>query len=302
MYLSHFGMRELPFSITPDTEFFFGSATSRSALNTLLIAIGSGEGFIKITGDVGTGKTLLCRKLLASLGPSHQVIWIPNPSMSPNALREMVLEQLQASSRSGDQASGNKLMDIQQALLASAASGQRTVVCIDEAQTMPLRTLESLRLLSNLETEKNKLIQIVLFGQPELDLLLDHTSVRQIKQRIVFSFRLSPLGHDEVGHYLQARLKTAGYEGAPLFSRPASMLLAQASRRVPRLVNILAHKSLLAAYGKGHSQVHWGHVLSAIQDTASALQLRHVLRLLMLSGLGVSVVLAGALQTYLHLS
>jgi MSHA biogenesis protein MshM len=269
MYQQHFGLRELPFSITPDTSFFFACGAYQEALNTLLIAARNGEGFIKISGEVGTGKTLLCRKFLASLGSDFVSAYIPNPYLEPRSLLLALAEELGVKlERDVEQ---HQLMKaLTHALLDYARQNKRVLVCLDEAQAMPLETLESLRLLTNLETEKRKLLQVVLFGQPELVERLDQPSVRQLKQRITFHYHLGPLTFDDTDIYVGHRLTVAGHAGGRLFSRRAVRQLYQASGGVPRLINILAHKSLMAAFGEGAHQVEQRHVRIAGQDTPAA--------------------------------
>ncbi len=270
MYLEHFGFSELPFSITPDTSYYFSSLASREALNTLLIAARSGEGFIKITGEVGTGKTLLCRTLIASLEPECVVAYVPNPYLEPAGLFMELASELGVELEPGAQPGQFWLQKaLTGRLLEINASGRRVVVCLDEALAMPIATLEALRLLSNLETEKRKLLQVIIFGQPELEEKLDHPSIRQLRQRIAFDYHLGPLGRHEFAAYLQHRLAVAGWSGKKLFSGPALWLLGRKTGRVPRLVNILAHKALLAAYGKGRKKVGFFEILAASGDTAS---------------------------------
>ena len=204
MYLGHFGLTELPFGITPDTQFAYAGAAHQEALNTLLLAIRSGEGFVKITGEVGTGKTLLCRRLLATLGEDCVAAYIPNPQVDPKALLVELADELRAPTTEG-RAIVHVVRRINGRLLELARQGKTAVLCIDEAQTMPLLTLETLRLISNLETEKRKLIQIVLFGQPELDDKLREPRVRQLRQRIAFHYRLPGLRREEVDAYVEHR-------------------------------------------------------------------------------------------------
>ncbi len=269
MYLDHFGLTELPFSITPDTSFTVITRRHQEALNTLLIALNSGEGFIKITGEVGTGKTLLCRRLLQALPENSISAYLPNPYLAPRTLLLALAEEL-ALAVSPESDDYHLLQSVNRALLAHAAAGRQVVVCIDEAQAMPLETLESLRLLSNLETEKRKLLQIILFGQPELDRKLAEPSVRQLLQRIAFHYRLDGLEREEVANYLAHRLRVAGYRGEGVFGGRAVRYLHRASRGTPRLLNILAHKSLLAVFGEGKHTVRGEHVRRAVADTEGA--------------------------------
>ena len=267
-YLKHFGLRELPFGITPDTSYFFACRSIQEALNTLVIAVSNGEGFIKITGEVGTGKTLLCRKFLSTLGPGWVSAYIPNPSLEPRVVLLALAEEL---GLPGESIGAHRLdKQLTQRLLDIARQGKRVVLCMDETQAMPLATLESVRLLTNLETEKRKLLQVVLFGQPELDRKLASASVRQLRQRITFQYTLKALTRHEVVDYVAHRLKVAGYSGAALFSDAALRAIHRSSRGVPRLVNILAHKSLLLTYGEGARRAEHRQVRAAIEDTPSA--------------------------------
>ena len=272
MYLKHFGLGELPFRITPDTSFAHSARAHQEALNTLLTALSQGEGFIKICGEVGTGKTLLCRRLLKSLDESDDAwvtAYLPNPNLDPDTLLLALAEELDVKDVAGlDQF--HQLRAINHALLDYARAKKRVALCIDEAQAMPLETLESLRLLSNLETEKRKLLQIVLFGQPELDDKLRRREVRQLQQRIAFHYRLGGLQADEIGDYVAHRLRIAGYRGDDLFGANALRALHRASGGTPRLINILAHKSLMLVFGEGGAQVAVRHVRLARRDTEGA--------------------------------
>lgn len=274
LYLRHFGVREFPFSITPDTSFFFSSGNANEALTTLLIAARSGEGFIKITGDVGTGKTLLCRKLMANLASDFYVAYIPNPYLEPLALllelaSEFGVEAGKDVSAAAEPTQHQLLKALTLRLVAIANEGKRAVICLDEAQAMPIETLEALRLLTNLETEKRKLLQVIIFGQPELDEKLNHPSIRQLKQRITFDYHLNPLSRDELSYYVQHRLAVAGYRRGRMFSPLSMWLMQRRTKRVPRLVNIVSHKAMLSAFGKGKRNVGVFDVLAAANDTAS---------------------------------
>lgn len=269
MYESHFGLREPPFGITPDTSFAFACNSHQEALNTLLVAARNGEGFMKVTGEVGTGKTLLCRRFLAALDARFVSAYIPNPYLEPRTLMLALADEIGVNlPRESDQ--HYLLKELSRALLNFARQGKTVVVCLDEAQAMPLETLEALRLLTNLETEKRKLLQVVLFGQPELDERLGEPAVRQLRQRITFQYRLSMLTLQEVDQYLAHRLRVAGYRGSRLFQPGAVRRMHRASGGVPRLINIMAHKSLLLAFGEGLQHVLPRHVRLAAEDTPAS--------------------------------
>jgi MSHA biogenesis protein MshM len=268
-YLTHFGLREPPFGITPDTSYFFPCRGMQEALNTLLVAVNNGEGFLKITGEVGTGKTLLCRKLLATLDAGWVTGYVPNPSFEPRSLMLALAEELEIYVDPGvDQ--HRLLRSITRELLELARGRKRVILCVDESQSMSFETMEALRLLTNLETEKRKLVQVVLFGQPELDRKLRMQVLRQLRQRIVFEQRLGGLLEDEVGAYVAHRLTVAGYRAPRLLANEARRALHRASRGVPRLVNILMHKAMMMAYGAGSATVERSHVRAAVADTPSA--------------------------------
>ena len=268
MYLEHFGLRELPFSLTPDTSFFFNRSGYQDALNVLLVALRSGEGFVKVVGEVGTGKTLLCRKLINTLGKEFRTAYLHNPYLRPGALLHAVADELALDVSTGK---GQHLLlkRVAERLLELHSSARPVVLCLDEVQAMPVETLETLRLLTNLETEKRKLLQVVLFGQPELDRLLERDSVRQLKQRITFDYRLLPMSRTALDAYVRHRLVVAGRPGRALFTRAALDLVHRRSGGVPRLVNVLCHKSMMVAFGRGLGEVGRGSVAAAVKDTAS---------------------------------
>jgi len=273
LYTAHFGLHEPPFGLTPDTGFFLPHPRYQAVLNTLLVAVQSGEGFVKITGEVGTGKTLMCRQFMNLLDERMVTAYLPNPQLAPRALLQAVGAELALPPAilSGDE---HRLRAaLADALLEHARAGRRVVLCVDEAQAMPLRTLEALRLLSNLETEKHKLLQIVLFGQPELDEHLAHPGIRQLAQRIGFQDRLTPLDRTDLADYLAHRLRTAGHPDGRVFGWTARRALLRSSGGVPRLVNILANKSLMLCHAAGRESVRGNDVRAAARDTPAARRL-----------------------------
>ena len=269
MYREHFGLKESPFSLTPDTHFYYNSESHREVLSTLLLALRHSEGFVKIVGEVGTGKTLLSRKLLASLGDNFQTAYIPNPYLTPDELKWFLAEEI-GIPYSPAMPSYQLLKEINLRLVELASHNRQVVLVVDEAQAMPRETIEALRLLTNLETEKNKLLQVVLIGQPELDDLLNRPDLRQLKQRIVFAEYLKSIPRKNLASYVAYRLNSAGYRRTQLFTSSALLLLYFASGGVPRLINILAHKSMLAAYGQKSEYVLYTHVMAAIGDSGES--------------------------------
>lgn len=269
MYLQHFGLRELPFSLTPNTHFFLNMASYHKAYNMLMVSLANAEGFIKIVGEVGTGKTMLCRKVLNTLEEDKEnyiTAYIPNPVLSPKGLFLAFAEELNIEI---DQDVGHHrlLKAITERLVEHSANNKQVVLFIDEAHAMPEQTLEALRLLTNIETEQVKLFQVVLFAQPELDSLLSQPSLRQLRQRITFSFEIEALDRDGVERYVVHRLATAGYNGPFLFSKRSLDLLYKTSNGIPRIVNILCHKSLMVAFGKGERSVQVENIRNAAEDT-----------------------------------
>jgi MSHA biogenesis protein MshM len=269
MYLQHFGLRELPFSLTPNTHFFLNMASYHKAYNMLMVSLSNAEGFIKIVGEVGTGKTMLCRKVLNTLEEDKEnyvTAYIPNPVLSPKGLFLAFAEELNIEI---DQDVGHHrlLKAITEKLVEFSGENKQVVLFIDEAHAMPEQTLEALRLLTNIETEQVKLFQVVLFAQPELDVLLSQPSLRQLRQRITFSFEIEALDRDGVERYVVHRLATAGYNGPFLFSKRALDFLYRTSDGIPRVINILCHKALMVAFGKGERTVQIDHIKSAADDT-----------------------------------
>ena len=266
MYEQFYGLREKPFSLTPDTEYFYRYSGHQEALNVLLIALRNGEGFVRVTGEVGTGKTLLCRQLLKLLQDDCATAYLPNPLLTPLELYQAIAHELQL-----NLPQNASVQQLHQGIFAELVRLKELkrplVVLIDEAQAMPHRSLEAIRLLSNLETEKEKLLHIFFFAQPEFEQRLAEDNLRQLRQRITFSYRLSTLQRKELSSYLDHRLQIAGFSGTGLFTAAAVKRLHKASKGVPRVINLLAHKALMVGYGKGIKKIDRQMISAAIKDT-----------------------------------
>jgi type II secretory pathway predicted ATPase ExeA len=265
MYLEHFGLAEPPFKITPVTEFFFSGGNRGEILDALIYAITDGEGIVKISGEVGSGKTMLCRMLLHRLPSNIKAIYLANPSMSRDELLYAIADRLDLDLEG--QRVNVILQSLQNHLEAMYERGERCVVLVDEAHAMPLETLEELRLLYNLQVGKHKLIQLVLFGQPELDDKLEQSNMRQLKDRIVHHFSILPISRKVVNDYLMFRMRAAGYKGPDIFSPAAVLNIGKASQGLMRRVNILADKALLAAFVENTHNIETRHVHAAIRDS-----------------------------------
>lgn len=265
-YLAHFGLREHPFTLTPNTNQYFPIESHVEIIEAIQFGISRNTGILKVVGDVGTGKTMLCRLLLRKLvGADDAVAYLNAPQCDLDSLIELVCGEfgLEAAGKS------HMLQSLNTFLLEQHAAGRNAVLIVDEAQALGPEGLETVRLLSNLETERNKLLQIVLFGQSELDDLLAREELRQINQRIGFSFNTGPLNLSEARAYVDHRVKRSRLNGVefPIFSDDAVTALAAAAQLVPRVINILADKALLAAYGESAIQVTEAHARIAIEDS-----------------------------------
>ena len=268
MYQDHFGLRETPFGITPNPAFFYPGDARGDILEALLYAVCHGEGIIKVTGEVGAGKTMLCRMLESQLPDNIEVIYLVNPNLDPVEVQYAIAAELGLATR------GYRVDEIQRAvhahLIGRHGQGQHVVLLVEEAQAMPLDTLEAIRLLTNLETASSKLLQIVLFGQPELDLHLDLPGMRQLKERITHSFDVPALDPARVAEFLAFRLAAAGHAGdsaTPVFSPQAVRLISAASQGIVRRINVLADKALLAAFADDAATVSAHHARLAIAES-----------------------------------
>lgn len=265
-YLAHFGLKEHPFTLTPNTSQYFPTEKHTEIIQSILFGIARNTGILKVVGDVGTGKTMLCRLLLRKLvGSNDAVAYLNAPQIDPESIVTLVCVEFGIETGSRSQ----MLQGLNTFLLEQHALGRNAVLIVDEAQALGSSGLEAVRLLSNLETERNKLLQIVLFGQSELDELLLQPNLRQVNQRIGFSFNTGPLTVTEAIDYITHRVQTSRVAGVdfPIFSEAAMRALARAASFVPRVINILADKALLVAYGDGAIQVTEKHVDGAIADT-----------------------------------
>jgi type II secretory pathway predicted ATPase ExeA len=265
LYLEHFGLDEPPFRITPHTDFFFDGGDRGATLEALLYAIVHEEGIVKVSGEVGTGKTMLCRVLMERLPEHVEIVYLANPSFDRSEILGAIADDLgiEISERRINVA----LRALEDHLISLYSEGARVVLLIDEAHAMPEDTLEQVRLLSNLESSRHKLLQIVLFGQPELDSILAEPSMRQLKDRITHSFRMRPLVEKEIGNYLSFRMRAAGYRGPDVFSPAAVSMIAKAASGLSRRVNILADKALLAAFASNKHAVTRREAGAAIKDS-----------------------------------
>jgi MSHA biogenesis protein MshM len=268
LYLDHFGLKEPPFRITPHTDFFFDGADRGATLEALIYAILHDEGIVKVSGEVGSGKTMLCRVLMERLPAQVDTIYLATPSLARDEILHAIGDELQLG-LSSDRMSV-ALRELQEHLISRYGEGRRVVILIDEAHVMPDETLEQVRLLSNLESNRHKLLQIVLFGQPELDATLAKASLRQLRDRITHSFRMRPLSMPEVAKYLSFRMRAAGYRGPDLFTPRAVSLVARAAGGLTRRINILADKALLSAFTENGHAVTDRHVRAAVRDSEFA--------------------------------
>ncbi|MFZ6843881.1 AAA family ATPase [Undibacterium sp. RuTC16W] len=265
MYRSHFGLNQAPFSITPNPVFFYSGSQRGDILEALVYAVKHGEGIIKVTGEVGSGKTMLCRMLESRMPANVEVIFMVNPTLRREDVMFMIAGELgiPVNGRRGDEV----LRQLHHDLIAKHIAGKQVVLLIEEAQAMSLDTLEEIRLFSNLETAHHKLLQIVLFGQPELDVSLNLPRMRQLKERITHSFTMPPLTTAVIPDFLMFRMRAAGYHGPDIFSKKAIQLLGSVSEGIVRRINILADKALLAAFADNTHLIELAHMKAAIRDS-----------------------------------
>ncbi len=258
MYTSHFGLRENPFNVTPDTRYLFLSRQHSEALNHLLYGINEKKGFIIITGGIGTGKTTLCRKILSLIDESTDAALILNSAVSEIELLETINQEFGIPLRAGRQSKKGYIDDLNRFLLANFTAGRNAVLLIDEAQNLAPSVLEQIRMLSNLETEREKLLQIILIGQPELEEILASPALRQLNERIPVRYTLTPLDLPQVKDYIRHRLSIAGSgdNGSVHFTHRACRLIYRYSRGIPRRINAICDRALLIAFSRGDSSIN----------------------------------------------
>ncbi len=264
MYNEFYGFREAPFNITPDPRFLFFSDKHREAFNHVLFGIRERKGFIQITGEVGAGKTTVCRAILSELGPSCKTALILNPLITATQMMRTILLELGLEPRRLDRSAYLEILN--RFLLEQAEAGNDVVLLIDEAQDLDPELLEQVRLLSNLETDQCKLLQIVLIGQPELREKLDQRGLRQLRQRITVRYHLKPLNRFETERYIHHRLRVAGADGRPSFSPWAIRRVHRYAQGVPRLINAVCDKALLYGYVNGTYELKSRAVGRAIRE------------------------------------
>ena len=266
MYLDFFGLDKPPFRITPDTHAFFEGADRGALLNALCYAISHGEGIVKVVGEVGSGKTMLCRMLPLKLNEHIDWVYLAHPSLSPEHTLHAIAHEMGLSvAEHADKLSVMRLLH--ETLLLRHTNNRQVVVLVEEAQGMPLETLEEIRLLSNLETDDHKLLQIILFGQPELDEKLATPSIRQLRERITYSLYLSPLNLPDIQKYLNFRLRAVGYTGPDLFSYKVARAIADYSHGLVRRINIIADKTLLFAYTQDRHNLFVNDIRQVAKDS-----------------------------------
>lgn len=264
LYESYFGLKEKPFSLTPDPKYLFMSKQHQEALAHLVFGIQENKGFVTITGEVGTGKTTLCRSFLNHLDPNIKAAYIFNPCLTDVELLQNINDELSIPS---NRESKKYLIDeLNKYLLEEKKAGNKVILIIDEAQNLDPPVLEQLRLLSNLETDTDKLIQIILIGQPELVKILSRPDLRQLKQRITIYWELLPLDKDETSSYIQHRIKIAGGNGQLTFTRNAMNKIYQYSEGIPRLINVLADRALIIAFALDKRRINPKVIQCAIKD------------------------------------
>jgi general secretion pathway protein A len=296
MYLSYFGLAEAPFSIAPDPRYLYMSQRHQEALALLLYGVNAGGGFVLLTGEVGAGKTTVCRCFIEQIPASCDVAYIFNPKLTVAELLSTVCEEFGIAVPTGNISNKVYIDSINDYLLDAHAKGRHTVLIIDEAQNLSADVLEQLRLLTNLETNERKLLQIILLGQPELAEMLSRPELRQLAQRIIARYHLGPLGKPEVAAYVQHRLEVSGAT-RQLFPAALTGLLYRLSRGIPRIVNVLCDRALLGAYSQSKERVDRATLKQAAYELFHnpAAQRRSLLRPLLAGFLLASTVLAAAL-------
>ncbi|MBI5144307.1 MAG: AAA family ATPase [Candidatus Omnitrophica bacterium] len=269
MYEKFYGFTDKPFNLTPDSKFFYASTKHEEALNCLLLAISERNGFVVITGEIGSGKTTVCRTLINRLDPTTKIALILNTHLGKKELLTTILEDLEIEYHSTSKT--HILSALNKYLLDQISKDINVVLIIDEAQNLTPSVLEELRMLSNLETEREKLIQIILIGQPELRKKLAMPKLEQFRQRIVLHYHLEPLNREETAEYINHRLKKAGNSAANIFTEDAIDEIYKYSKGVPRLINIICHHALINGLLYETRKISKEIIIEAIKDSMSSI-------------------------------
>lgn len=269
MYCKYYGLKEKPFNVTSDPAFFFSSKKHKEAISHLLYGVSQRKGIIVLTGEIGTGKTTICRFFLNQVGKNVKTAFILNPTFSEVQLLESIIKDFGIGTK--DKTKLGMVMELNNFLLRESAAGNNLVLIVDEAQNLKPALLEQIRLLSNLETEKDKLLQVILVGQPELNQRLNLYDLRQLRQRIMVRYHIGPLDNDEIGSYINWRLEIAGAENRPQieFSGEAVDIISRFSGGTPRLINMICDRALLAGFVSETSQIDFNIIKKCVEELDS---------------------------------
>ena len=268
MYREYFGLKETPFSIAPDPHYFYISEGHREALAHLIYGINSDGGFILLTGEVGTGKTTVCRCLLEQIPENCEVAFILNPTLSSVELLAAICDEFRIAHTRGNETTKDLVADIYDFLLHIHETGRRAILIIEEAQNLTVQVLEQIRLLTNLETSQRKLLQIIMLGQPELRKTLAKPQLRQLSQRVTAQYHLGPLGKHEIDSYVKHRLAVAGLIHREVFPPSVIRMLYNLTRGIPRIINLICDRALLGAYTEGKAKVDKSTLAKAAREVS----------------------------------
>ncbi|MDD5477008.1 MAG: tRNA (adenosine(37)-N6)-threonylcarbamoyltransferase complex ATPase subunit type 1 TsaE [Candidatus Omnitrophica bacterium] len=269
MYCKYYGLKERPFNVTSDPAFFFSSKKHKEAISHLLYGVSQRKGIIVLTGEIGTGKTTICRFFLNQVGKNVKTAFILNPTFSEVQLLESIIRDFGINTK--DKTKLGMVLELNNFLLRESAAGNNLVLIVDEAQNLKPGLLEQIRLLSNLETEKDKLLQVILVGQPELNQRLNLYDLRQLRQRIMVRYHIGPLDNAEISSYINWRLEIAGADNRPQieFSAEAVDMISRFSGGTPRLINMICDRALLAGFVSETSQIDFNIIKKCVEELDS---------------------------------